>query len=219
MIRRSLSNQAVVLLGVSSLLLTAYLVLAVDAAHHQLLPGDRSVRAWVQPMRSGSLDLPMEMVSALGEPGGLIGLILIASVGLWRANRRWALLLPIVMAGTGILQLAGKWAAARPRPNAAPWGFPSGHVLSLVVFFGMLAFLLVTLTERRRRFRLLACGACGSAVGLVAVSRVYLDMHWLSDVMGGFALGAAYLLIAIWLSQRLLGRHPATVETIEAASR
>jgi len=107
MIRRSLSNQAAVLLGVSSLLLTAYLVLAVDAAHHQLLPGDRSVRAWVQPLRSGSLDLPMEMVSFLGEPGGLIGLILIASVGLWRANRRWALLLPIVMAGTGILQLAG----------------------------------------------------------------------------------------------------------------
>ena len=218
MIRRSLSNRAAVLLGLSSLLLTAYLALAVDAAHHQLLPGDRTVRAWVQPMRSGTLDLPMEMVSFLGEPSGLIALILIASAGLWRASRRWALLLPIFMAGTGALQLAGKWAAARPRPNAAPWGFPSGHVLSLVVFFGILAFLLVTLTERRRRFRLLACGACGAAVGLVAVSRVYLDMHWLSDVIGGFTLGAAYLLIAIWLSQRLVESHPAA-ETIETVSR
>lgn len=218
MIRRSLSNRAAVLLGLSSLLLTAYLALAVDAAHHQLLPGDRTVRAWVQPMRSGTLDLPMEMVSFLGEPSGLIALILIASAGLWRASRRWALLLPIFMAGTGALQLAGKWAAARPRPNAAPWGFPSGHVLSLVVFFGILAFLLVTLTERRRRFRLLACGVCGAAVGLVAVSRVYLDMHWLSDVIGGFTLGSAYLLIAIWLSQRLVESHPAA-ETIETVSR
>src|SRR6185295_7057104 len=60
MIRRSLSNRAAVLLGVASLLLTAYLALAIDAAHHQLLPGDRSVRAWVQPLRSGTLDLPME---------------------------------------------------------------------------------------------------------------------------------------------------------------
>ena len=123
----------------------------------------------------------------------------------------------MLMAGTGVLQLVGKWAAARPRPNAAPWGFPSGHVLSLAVFFGLLAFLLVTLTERRRRFRLLACAACGVAVGLVAVSRVYLDMHWLSDVIGGFTLGTAYLLIAIWLSQRLVPRPAAPAVEIEAA--
>ena len=215
MIRRSLSNQAAVLLGVSSLLLTAYLALAIDAAHHQLLPGDRSVRAWVQPMRGGTLDLPMQMVSFLGEPGGLVPLILIASAGLWRASRRWAVLLPMVMAGTGVLQLASKWAAARARPNAAPWGFPSGHVLSLAVFFGLLAFLLVTLTERRRRFRLLACASCGLAVALVAVSRVYLDMHWLSDVIGGFTLGTAYLLLAIWLSEWLLGARPEAVVAID----
>ena len=108
-------------------------------------------------MRSGWLDLSMEAVSFLGEPAGLIPLILIASALLWRASRRWALLLPVLMAGTGVLQLAGKWAADRPRPNAAPWGFPSGHVLSLAVFFGIMAFLLVTLSERRRRWRVSAC--------------------------------------------------------------
>ena len=220
MVRRSLSCQAAVLLGAASLLLTAYLGLAVDAAHHELLPLDRDVRGWVLPMRSGGLDLPMEMVSFLGEPAGLVPLILIASAVLWRASRRWALLLPMLMAGTGALQLVGKWAAARPRPNAAPWGFPSGHVLSLVVFFGIVAFLLVTLTERRRRFRLLACGSCGAAVALVAVSRIYLDMHWLSDVIGGFTLGSAYLLTAIWLAQRLSGPHPAAAAavTVEAVA-
>jgi membrane-associated phospholipid phosphatase len=38
-------------------------------------------------------------------------------------------------------------------------------------------------------------------VGVVAVSRIYLDMHWLSDVIGGFTLGTAYLLIALWACQ------------------
>ena len=117
-------------------LLAAYLVLALAAAQQQFLPLDRSVRAWVQPLRSGWLDVSMAAVSFLGEPAGLIPLILIASAFLWRASRRWALLLPALMAGTGVLQLVGKWAANRPRPNAAPWGFPSGHVLSLAVFFG-----------------------------------------------------------------------------------
>jgi len=207
--RRHFTGQTGALLGAAVALMAAYLILAVDAAHHQLLPLDRNVREWVQPMRSGGLDLSMKTVSFFGEPAGLIPLILIGSALLWRTSRRWALLLPILMAGTGALQLAGKWAADRPRPNAAPWGFPSGHVLSLAVFFGVVAFLLVTLSERRRRFRVLACLPCSAAVGLVGASRIYLDMHWLSDVMGGFTLGTAYLLIALWASQRLFAPRPA----------
>jgi undecaprenyl-diphosphatase len=190
-------------------LLTAYLLLALSAVHQQLVPLDRGVRAWVQPFRSGWLDVSMQTVSLLGEPAGLIPLILIASAALWRASRRWALLLPALMAGTGVLQLVGKWAADRPRPNAAPWGFPSGHVLSLAVFFGVVAFLLVTLSAPRRRGRITACFACGLALGLVAASRVYLDVHWLSDVVGGFALGTAYLLIALRAVQALPRRGAA----------
>jgi undecaprenyl-diphosphatase len=206
----------------ATVLLTAYLGLSIDAAHHHLLPLDRDVRAWVQPLRSGGLDLSMETVSFLGEPVGLVPLILLSSALLWRFSRRWAFLLPLVMAGTGALQLAGKWAADRPRPNAAPWGFPSGHVLSLVVFFGMVAFLLVTLTERRRRFRILACLPCGAAVGVVAASRIYLDVHWLSDVIGGLVLGGAYLLLALWAHQRIFVPRPAAgaagpVEALPAA--
>ena len=212
MARRNLTCRKAALLGAAGVLLSAYVILAIDASHHEFLSLDHNVREWVQPMRSGGLDLSMETVSFLGEPAGLVPLILVASALLWRASRPWALLLPILMAGTGALQLTGKWAADRPRPNAAPWGFPSGHVLSLVVFFGVMAFLLVTLSERRRRVRFLACFSCGAVVGLVAVSRIYLDMHWLSDVIGGFTLGTAYLLIALWGSQLIFAsRSPAGV--------
>jgi undecaprenyl-diphosphatase len=203
MIKRTLSCPAAMLLGVASLLLIAYLGLAVDAAQHQLMPFDQGIRTWVLPMRSSLLDGPMRTVSLLGEPTGLIALIVIGSAALWRPSRQWALLLPLLMAGTGALQYVGKWAVARPRPNEAPWGFPSGHVLSLAVYLGIVAFLLITLAERRRRLRILSCFACGALLAAVAVSRIYLDMHWLSDVLGGFTLGTAYLLIAIWLSQRL----------------
>src|SRR4029453_7056019 len=216
--RRDLGGQAgIVLLAMAALLLTGYPGLSIDAGHHHLLPLDRDVRAWVQPMRGGGLDLSMETVSLLGEPVGLVPLILLSSALLWRFSRRWALLLPVVMAGTGALQLAGKWAAARPRPNAAPWGFPSGHVLSLVVFFGVVAFLLVTLTERRRRSRLPACLPRAAGVLVGGGSRIYLDMHWLSDVIGGFALGTAYLLLALWSHQRIFVPRPAAA-AVEPAS-
>ena len=102
------------------------------------------------------------------------------------------------MAGVGVVQFLAKWAVDRPRPNLGPWGFPSAHVLSLVVLCGYLAY--VVSVERRRRGRArLAVGVCAAVVGTVAYSRMYLDAHFLSDILGGFTAGFAYLCTALWV--------------------
>jgi membrane-associated phospholipid phosphatase len=75
------------------------------------------------------------------------------------------------MAGTGVLQLVAKWAIDRPRPNLAARGFPSGHVLSVVVFFGLVTYLLAMSTMRQSR-RLGYVGARRSCSG--SFSRLYL---------------------------------------------
>ena len=113
--------------------------------------------------------------------------------------------LPVLMAGAWACSGLTKAAAGRARPNLAPWGFPSGHVLSLVVFFGLMVYLIATASRR---------GAGGGAsspassprlpVVVVAFSRLYLDQHWLSDLAGGLTIGAAYLLLAIWLVEVVL---------------
>src|SRR5205085_12513707 len=100
---------------------------------------------------------------------------------LWRRQRRWAVALPVLMAGAGALQAIAKWSIHRARPDESPWGFPSGHVLSLVVFFGLMIWLVVTASKRRRRWRLVASALCALTVAVVAFSRLYLDRHWLSD--------------------------------------
>src|SRR5439155_16119649 len=102
---------------------------------------------------------------------GLIPLIALGVAILWRPSRRWAVALPFVMAGTGILQLVTKWAIDRPRPNLAAWGFPSGHALSPVVFFGLMTYLLATSTVRRSR-RSLGYTGCAATVLVVAFSRL-----------------------------------------------
>jgi membrane-associated phospholipid phosphatase len=101
------------------------------------------------------------------------------------------------MAGVGVVQFLAKWAVDRPRPNLDSWGFPSAHVLSLVVLCGYLAYAL-TLGSARRGQRRLVMGACAAIVGTVAYSRMYLDAHFLSDVLGGLTAGLAYLSGAIW---------------------
>ena len=72
---------------------------------------------------------------------------------------------------------------------------------------GFLAYA-VSIGSARRRRRHLLFGACTGMVGTVAYSRMYLDAHWLSDVLGGLTAGLAYLLVAIWVvrSAPRLGR-------------
>ena len=201
--------------------LFGYLALAALAAQQQIFALDYGMRTWVVILRHELLTLPMQSVTLLGDNVGLVPLILIASVVLWRVNRRWAISLPVLMLGTGGLQWLAKWAANRPRPDATPWGFPSGHVLSLVVFFGLMIYLVATASRRRRLWRILASLVCLAAVIVVAFSRLYLDRHWVSDLGGGFSIGLAYLLLAIWLVEVVLVRTPAEVvevppETVEA---
>ncbi|MGH2394930.1 MAG: phosphatase PAP2 family protein, partial [Candidatus Limnocylindria bacterium] len=161
---------------------------------------------WVQLLRYEALHLPMELVTSLGDHVGLIAMIAIAIPILWRVDRRWALALPVLMAGAGALQWLAKAAAGRARPNLAPWGFPSGHVLSLVVFFGLMIYLIAMASRHRRRWRVLACLVAALPVVVVGFSRLYLDKHWLSDLAGGLTIGAAYLLLAIWIVEVVLVR-------------
>jgi undecaprenyl-diphosphatase len=196
--RRLLSGALVSLVG--------YLALAIFAAQQQLFALDYGTRSWVMLLRYEALHLPMELVTSLGDHVGLIAMIVIAIPVLWRVSRRWALALPVLMAGAGALQWLAKAAAGRARPDQASWGFPSGHVLSLVVFFGLMIYLIATASRRRRRWRALACLVAAVPVVVVAFSRLYLDRHWLSDLAGGLTIGAAYLLLAIWIVEVVLTR-------------
>jgi undecaprenyl-diphosphatase len=178
--------------------ITVFLVLAAPASQQHWFDAERVMRDQVGLVRGPALGDAMVAVSALGQASGLVPLIALVSLVLWRGRRPWALTLPVLMAGTGVLQYLAKWAVDRPRPNLAPWGFPSGHVLSLVVFFGLLVYVLHAV-RARRQWRWLSVAGGGAVVLTVAFSRMYLDMHWLSDVVGGLLLGVSYLLFAVWL--------------------
>lgn len=131
----------------------------------------------------------------------------IAAVLLYLARRaRSALFVVVVMLGAAILEAVTKLAVGRDRPefvhpvaSAAGKSFPSGHALGAVVAFGLVLVLVP------RRFKVAAGMVGGAAVLLVSYSRLALGVHYLSDVVGGWLLGAAWLMLAVWLlGERLL---------------
>jgi membrane-associated phospholipid phosphatase len=175
-----------------------FLLLARFAATGKFSSLDYQVRTLAEHARQPFWDVALRDVSLLGDRAGLIPLIIIVGALLWRPIRHWAMALPVVMAAVGGVQIVAKWAVDRPRPNHTAWGFPSGHVLSLVVLFGLVSYVLFRATTRRR-WQYLGSAACAGAVLTVAWSRLYLEAHWISDVAGGFMLGLVCLLLSIWL--------------------
>lgn len=142
---------------------------------------------------------------------GVLGLLTVATLGyLWLMGMRRAALYLVVAIGGGLLvSLALKAGFHRPRPDLVSYGsmvytssFPSGHsMLSAIVYLtggSMLALL-----HERMEVRVYLLGCATLATLLVGVSRVYLGVHWPTDVLAGWAGGAAWAALC-WLVARRL---------------
>ena len=145
----------------------------------------------------------LEAVSWLGRAVWLAVVIGAGAVFLWRrGRRRLAVFLVVTALGGGVVNTAVKLAVDRPRPvvdhpvaTAFGKSFPSGHAMSATVCYG--ALLLAFLHAVPRRARAAAGGATVVLVVAIGSSRLLLGVHFLSDVVGGHVLGAAWLVGAV----------------------
>jgi undecaprenyl-diphosphatase len=130
------------------------------------------------------------------------------------AKRHAALTLFIAMAGGQMMSLLLKIGFGRPRPELAfpplpafTASFPSGHSLMAAVTYLTIGVLLASGEARFRvKLYLLACGVVIAI--LVGISRVYLGLHWPSDIAAGWAIGAAWAALS-WVTLRWLQRRGA----------
>ena len=175
--------------------------------HDEMALVDPRFEAWVVAHRTAAITTGMEVVTWLGSLATIVPLLLAAVVILVARRRDWrgAAMLVIAVAGAVGLYDVVKLVIGRPRPAAALWighysgaAFPSGHATQVVAFYGMLAILLSARRSARAQ-ALLWIGAALITI-LVGASRVYLGAHWLSDVLAGYALGAAWVALVVAIS-------------------
>jgi undecaprenyl-diphosphatase len=176
---------------------------AIDLSVLQSLRVDGQPRELIGPQW---LHIAATDITALGSVA-VLGLLILLAFAFLASLRRWAEgLLLVAGAGGGlIISQALKRVFERERPDlayraveAVNASFPSGHAMLSAVVFLTLGVLAARFSDRRR-VKVLAVGAAVLVSLLVGVSRVYLGVHWASDVLAGWCVGAAWAM-ACWLA-------------------
>lgn len=154
-------------------------------------------------------DLFFATLTWIGSPQAIIVLGAFALFALIINNRDFsALVLIFGMAGGELFAVIAKEVFARPRPvplfpdlDVVGASFPSVHAFSALLFYGLMIYFLIDTTRNWRWSRLFLLFFGSFVVILVGFSRIYLGVHWLSDVLAGFTLAALWLTFLITLCE------------------
>lgn len=160
---------------------------------------DDAVMHWIGAHQDPRLESAMLEITALGT-GTVVGVIvLIAGMFLWlNAHKHSAILLVAATLGGIVLDNLLKIGFSRPRPRIFEWGthavsssFPSGHAMSSVVVYGTVAYLAGRL-QQQPSSRVLTMMLAAAIIAAISVSRVYLGVHYPSDILAGVMIGVAW---------------------------
>ncbi len=188
-----------------ALFLGLAIALSLAAATFPVLPFDVKIGQELGKERNPIFASLMQGVSEIGRPEVATPLI-VGTAATLALLRRWLEAFFVLATATGVaLAILLKVVVARPRPMPDAgndllelfnqYGFPSGHVVFFVVFFGFVAYLAYSQLAGPLRWAVVAL--CGALILLIGPSRVFLGAHWASDVAGGYLIGGLWLFLLI----------------------
>ena len=190
-------------LALVTLAAAGFAVIAEAVVAGQTDAFDRGILQWMGDIGAPWLDMAALEVTALGARIVVYMVVLVASAFLWQSRHHYsAALLWVSVIGAGLINTVLKISFNRPRPDVFPWrtqhvglaSFPSGHAMTSIVVYGTLAFLIARLAPTAWLKRLVWVLAV-LVVVLVGLSRLYLGVHYPSDVLAGFIIGGAWAII------------------------
>ncbi|MES2419283.1 MAG: phosphatase PAP2 family protein [Bacteroidota bacterium] len=184
-------------------LVSCFVLLAVLVIRYPVPAIDQKISVFVQQYHSNFLDKIMLGISFFGElPYSLLLVVIVAFLFYRFQYKREAYFIGAILL-SGLLILGIKNVVDRPRPTEFYvrlveinrfQSFPSGHVLSYVLFFGFLIILMRELKDIPRITRKPVIYISAFFILTIAFSRIYLGAHWFSDTLGGLILGLICLL-------------------------
>jgi len=167
---------------------------------------DSKVTEYVTSFRNPKLNIFMQGITEIGDLYGYIALTVICSVLFFLKFRNWRYVLEMVfvLAIAGLSNSALKQVINRARPDVdhlvsvATLSYPSGHAMTAISFYGFLIYLIYNI-KMKRIFKTGLIFLFSMMIFLIGISRIYLGVHFPSDVAGGFIAGFIWIIFCVVL--------------------
>jgi undecaprenyl-diphosphatase len=186
-------------------LLVLFAKMVEDLLSQELSLFDTIVTHVIQSIASPLVTEAAIFITQLGSADVLIGIMIISGIILWlRLGYRWeTLMLAISLAGASLLNILLKYTFRRARPEiehlveVGGYSFPSGHSMVSASFYGMLAYIIWSYLREKEKPSWPVIIIGGVLILLIGLSRIYLGVHFPSDVVAGFAAGGVWTFACI----------------------
>ncbi|MDQ6828449.1 MAG: phosphatase PAP2 family protein [Gemmatimonadota bacterium] len=207
---RALAWNWIAIVAASLFAAAAFAAIGEDVFTHELGSLDGGVRSWVLEHQSASMLRLFTLITQLGSTVAMVAFVLLVGVWLWRNKHRHVASIVVTAPAIAVgLFNALKAFFQRHRPEGASklhvlsYSFPSGHTTVATAVMVTVAYVLA---RERMVPKWLAIVAAIVWPILVGASRVYLDVHWTTDVLGGWALGLLVAGVSAALYERARAR-------------
>jgi undecaprenyl-diphosphatase len=185
------------------LFIVVFILTANEIRRNQLISFDNMIISLVQGNITPLLTGTAETFTFLGSTKWITCAVLVGIIVLF-ISKKWSLgLFLLLSSGLGSLfNVLLKDLFKRQRPDIHPlitehgYSFPSGHSMGSFIFYGALAYIIIHYTHRRG-WKVIGATIMAILIFLIGISRIYLGVHYPSDVVGGFTAGGAWLFICI----------------------
>lgn len=203
--------------GLSALSLFLFIKLSEELLENELVQFDNTITSIVRLNMSEKLTGFMTYISLMGSAPILILLAILISIYLIRKNKHLEVQqIGIVLTGSVVLNQLLKTLFQRQRPSlehlvsVSGLSFPSGHAMVSYSFYGLIIYIVITNAKTRMRRNILIF-LIGLLILFIGISRIYLGVHYPSDVLAGFAAGSFWLAACIFVLKKF--RHHGFVKS------
>lgn len=196
--------------GLASCLLILFIVaqLAEEVLEKEAFAFDQTFLLWLHTFANPHLDTVMLFITKLGNPNTIVSVALVTlGILLWRRYQEEAQIFVITCLGALILNTELKLFFSKVRPQLweliiteKSFSFPSGHALGSLVLYGFIAHELVI---HYPKYAALIYTLAVILIAAIGISRLYLGVHWPTDVIAGYGVGFLWLMLCITMLKLL----------------
>lgn len=181
-----------------AIVLIIFLAIAEDVFEKEIFEFDGAIYSFLVSHRNSVLNTFFKGITQLGSGIVLVPLTILCMIFI--KNKKYKIMMPInIFLVVGMNWLL-KHFFVRPRPNElrlieeTGYSFPSGHAMASTAFYGLLIYI-VYKEIKNKKIRNTICILLAILISLIDISRIYVGVHYTSDVLGGTCLSIAYLIV------------------------